>query len=322
MTAREALARAESRFKASPFLAGSGTSRLDASLLLASAMGLCDPPGPGGDGAAGLPGMPGSGYPGTSGNREKGYSGNDGRTRLLARLESSVSLDQEIRFEEMVAARCTGMAVAYILGRKEFFGRDFQVDSSVLVPRPDTEILVETALTAFPKDRRIRVLDLCTGSGAIGVTLACERPDWEVVISDLDTDALEVARKNSIRLLGRELPGIESDLFASIHGEFDLIVSNPPYVPSRETSLLLAQGWGEPRLALDGGEDGLDLYRRLIPAALSHLSKGGFLYVESDGSQTDWLYSLFQTSGYEECTTLPDLAGIPRVTGGRKPWNH
>jgi release factor glutamine methyltransferase len=284
------------------------------------------------------------------------------REALLA--SSSVILDDSQRslFMDFVVRRAAGRPLAYLAGKKEFWGRDFTVDETVLVPRPDTELLVELGLEHG--DRLARVLgrppvvhECCAGSGAVAVTLAAERPEWLVSASDISKDALGVARANAERLLpvdriGGPIRLVVADLLATesdertaslvpsstkirgfhegsfrhlsrlhstrLEGPFDLILANPPYVESilaRE----LAEAWGEPLLALDGGRDGLDLLRRLLPEAAARLVSGGILLVEADPSQAAALRDLFSSAGFVGVETRPDLAGNARVTLGALP---
>ena len=169
--------------------------------------------------------------------------------------------------------------------------------------------------------------ECCTGSGCVAVSLAADRPEWRVSASDLSEGALELARENAERLVDPGRPGgrvefATSDLLASVmpRGPFDLILANPPYVPSSEAEALLGLGWSEPLLALDGGEDGLDLLRRLLPEAARALAPGGALLVEADGAQAESVKQLFRASRFEEIETVRDLGGRPRVTSGRMPW--
>jgi release factor glutamine methyltransferase len=263
-----------------------------------------------------------------------------------------------------LASRGRGMPVAYILGYKEFWGRRFMVDGRVLVPRPDTETLVEAALklgdviawerkeqikasTAVRRDTEttesglrdlrvpsslppLRVHEACTGSGCVAISLAAERPEWELSASDLSEGALEVAFANAETILGPdrgvstrsggELSFSQSDLLSSVSGPLEMIVANPPYVPSSETDSLLGLGWSEPRMALDGGNDGLDLVRRLVPEAALRLLPGGALLVEADGEEAALVAELFHASRFIDIQTLCDLGGRPRVTSGRRPW--
>ncbi len=235
-------------------------------------------------------------------------------------------------FRSRIARRAAGVSVAYILGRKEFWGRSFIVDERVLVPRPETELLVSRALelgdalaAAARGAAALRVHEACCGSLCVAASLAADRPNWEVSASDLSGPALEIAAANAAALLPPDRPGgtlglIRSDLFEAVPGEFDLILANPPYVPSAEAKALLEKGWVEPLMALDGGDDGLDLIRRLIPQAAARLSPGGWLLLEADGSQEAAIAELLKAAGLVEVACIADLAGIARVSLGRRAW--
>lgn len=245
------------------------------------------------------------------------------RESLLTRLSESAP-PLPAGFYEAVRRRSEGESIAYILGKKEFFGREFIVDSRVLVPRPDTEILVESALECGDvveqeHPGRLSVHDACTGSGAVAVSIASERPGWTVSASDISEAALEVARANAAKLLGKPLLLTVSNLLGAVRGTFGIITANPPYVPSCETDALLRQGWKEPRLALDGGLDGLVLIPELISQAFRLLEPGGFLLVETDSLQVPEVCAMFEKTGFVAIFVKRDLAGRDRVTGGRKP---
>jgi release factor glutamine methyltransferase len=327
-------------------------------------------------------------------------------TRLLASGPEIVEEGPLARYRRGLASRSHGLPLAYIVGYKEFWGRRFSVDPRVLVPRPDTETLVEAALklgdailrergqranddyhtemaesteiteeenlggwkggdegpspsfSSFPSSRipsylfspcppylrdlraespsrslRLRVHECCTGSGCVAISVAADRPEWSVSASDLSEGALEVARANSRAHVDPARPGgplafVRSDLLSSLsrgaigasRGPFDLILANPPYVGSVQTDALLALGWSEPRMALDGGMDGLDLVRRLVPEAARALSMGGALLVEADGDQAAEVAALFRASRLTDIETDRDLGGKARVTSGRKQW--
>lgn len=263
------------------------------------------------------------------------------RSRVLAGGPESVDEDALARYRQGIDTRSRGVSVAYVVGQKEFWGRTFFVDERVLVPRPDTEILVEAALKlgdtitqenqstrfATPPPRKLRIHESCCGSLCVAVSLAVDRPAWEVSASDLSEAALAVARVNAAALLPRDRAGgnvtlSHSDLLSSIDSGtgFDMILANPPYVGSEETLALLARGWSEPRMALDGGKDGLDIVRRLVPQAERALSPGGALLVEADGGQADEVADLFRASRFSSVETYLDLGGKARVTSGRKAW--
>jgi release factor glutamine methyltransferase len=248
--------------------------------------------------------------------------------RLLASGPETMEEGALELYRAGIASRSRGSPVAYILGRKEFWGRVFAVDERVLVPRPDTETLVAAALEvgdSIAGGRPLRVHEACCGSGCVAISLAAERPDWQVSASDASAPALDVARANAGALLAPGRPGgalslARSDLLSSVRGTFDLLVANPPYVPSAEAEALLALGWSEPRMALDGGSDGLDLIRRLVPEAVLALASGGALLVEADGEQAEEVARLFHDSRLTDIEVRLDIGGKARVTSGRKPW--
>lgn len=205
------------------------------------------------------------------------------RSDLLIAYGAEVSDDELTRFDTLVERRITREPVAYIVGRKYFFEDEFFVDRRVLIPRPDTEHLVEEALRLLRYRRDARILDLCCGSGCIGLTLA-RFTDAEVTFADLSSDALAVARLNAERLFpGRagRFRFIESDLFTAIAGIFDLIAVNPPYLTVAETDALAGTpGAHEPRMALEGGPDGFSVSRRILADAHRFLNSGGHLLME------------------------------------------
>lgn len=249
------------------------------------------------------------------------------RSRLLAMLPDNLSEtvcnDSLKIFETIWNRRCQGESVALILGTKEFFGRDFHIDGFVLSPRPDTETLVEAAMEIGddmePSGLGLRIHDLCTGSGIVAITLAMERRSWSVSASDISTEALAVARHNIDSIAGFDIPLFHADLFEGIQGPFDIVTANPPYVPHEETNELLARGWKEPRLALDGGADGFDVIERLIPQSRNRLRSGGFLLIETDPLQSAKTCDILKNEGFTECRVWKDLAGRARVTGARCP---
>jgi release factor glutamine methyltransferase len=312
MTIREALAEA----------LAAGTSALDASLLLASILNMS-------------------------------------RSSLIAADSQPLAEASLAAFRGLIKRRLDGECVAYILGRKEFYGLDFQVNPAVLVPRPDTETLVEAALGELKQlvisDQPVRVLDcmrrtegsetntlpkqqplvvdLCTGSGAVAIALKHTMPELEVWAADISAEALEVARANAERLLPADSIHLcHGDLFAceqhsTPHSplptpySFSLIVSNPPYIPTAEIAGLAPEVRGEPLLALDGGDDGLDIIRRIISGAPQFLSSvnssGGILLLEADPRQMERIAALLQQAGFTDIQTRRDLSGAERVIGGK-----
>lgn len=222
-------------------------------------------------------------------------------------------------FESLLLRRLDGVPIAYLVGTREFYGRPFRVTPDVLIPRPDTELLVERALACIPSDQAVDVLDLGTGSGCIAITLALERPLARVTAVDRSTAALAIARHNA-DILNAHIEFLTSDWFAALAGRrFDLIVSNPPYVATDDPHLARGDVRFEPLTALAAGHDGLDDLRRLIRAACDHLKPGGALLLEHGYDQADAVVELLRQHGFEQTCTLRDLGGLNRVSGGRRP---
>ena len=249
------------------------------------------------------------------------------RIKLIVEATRPLADDELSRYRDLIKRRRVGEPIAYILGRREFFALPMLVDRRVLIPRPDTEILVETALSGT-RDRHLygRMLDLCTGSGCVAIAFAKERPTWRVTAVDLSPEAATVARENVRRAgVAHHLAVLEGDLFAPLPGgaEFELITANPPYIPSGDIAGLDADVRDfEPRLALDGGADGLQITRRLVSEAMRYLSPGGLLALEGGFDQAPAVAALLEASGFSEIARSKDLAGIERVVSGRRPTAH
>jgi release factor glutamine methyltransferase len=222
------------------------------------------------------------------------------------------------RYRELVGRRAQGEPFAYLTGQREFYSLTLAVDANVLVPRADTELLVELALGQRPRSGA-RVLDLGTGSGAIALALKAQRPDLDVVAVDTSATALAVARANADRL-SLAVRFVRSDWFAALEPmRFDLIVSNPPYVASGDAHLAGALRH-EPQLALDGGADGLDACRKILASADAYLQPDGRLLFEHGFDQRDGLVALAASRGYRLVDSVDDLAGHPRaVAFARQP---
>ena len=244
------------------------------------------------------------------------------REELLFRDTETVGETEREEFFSLVERRRSGECVAYILGRKEFRGLDFIVNPHVLVPRPDTETLVEAALEyidTFSVNNDLSLLDLCTGSGAVGISLKKERPFLSVTVSDISRDALDVAAENANVHVGvGAVEIIQSDLFENITGRFNIILSNPPYIPVGDLSALSPEVQREPRLALDGGEDGLELIRKIISQAPDRLLPGGGLFLEAAPEQMPEIRTILEEQGFSSIKTWKDLAGRERVISGCK----
>jgi release factor glutamine methyltransferase len=238
------------------------------------------------------------------------------RARLLADAARPLGPEASRRVERLFLRRRAGEPVAYLTGEREFYGLAFRVTPDVLIPRPETELLVELALARLP-NRAGRVLDLGTGSGAIAVALAHAAPDAELVATDASAAALEVARENA-RRYGASIRFTRGDWFAGLAGErFDVIVSNPPYVARGDAHLQEGDLRFEPEEALVGGADGLEAIRAIVAGAAAHLVPGGWLLFEHGYDQAERCKSLLAMYGYQEIASWPDLAGVVRVSGGR-----
>lgn len=244
------------------------------------------------------------------------------RIRLIMDHRRELSPHELARFRELIKRRRSGEPIAYILGRREFYGLEFRVDRRVLVPRPDTETLVDVALTRS-RGRYMygRMLDLCTGSGCVAIAFAKQRPTWHVTALDLSAPAIDLAIENAVRLgtianlhfgvgdLADSLPGAEL---------FELITANPPYIPSAVLETLDAGVREfEPRVALDGGEDGLRVVRRVVEAARERLVPGGLLALEVHYDQAARVTELLTAAGFGEVERQRDYGGHERVVSGR-----
>ncbi|WNL47097.1 peptide chain release factor N(5)-glutamine methyltransferase [Dyella sp. BiH032] len=230
-------------------------------------------------------------------------------------------LDDDVRaaFDTMVARRAAGEPVAYITGRRGFWSLELEVTPATLIPRPETELLVELALERLPADRACRVVDLGTGSGAIALAIARERPRAEVTAVDVSSDALAVAHGNAQRLGLARVRFLQGTWMTPLSDErFDLVVSNPPYIEAADPHLAQGDLRFEPAAALASGEDGLNAIREIVASAPDHLKPGGWLLMEHGWSQGPAVRGLLERAGYAEVFTAPDLEGRDRVSGGRR----
>ena len=240
------------------------------------------------------------------------------RVQLITQSEQPLSADQAERLNQLILRRVNGEPMAYILGEREFYGLDFYVTPDVLIPRPDTELLVELALQYAPKQSRL--LDLGTGSGAIAIAVAQQRSDLTVLALDVSPAALKIAEKNAARhLAAGRVQLIQSDWYSAIADQqFATIVSNPPYIVKDDQHLSQGDLRFEPLNALTDHADGLSAYRQIITGAGKHLAEGGWLLMEHGYDQSSAVQELLSAEGFSEIQSWPDLAGILRVSGGKK----
>ncbi|MBR4965992.1 MAG: peptide chain release factor N(5)-glutamine methyltransferase [Lachnospiraceae bacterium] len=233
------------------------------------------------------------------------------RNDLLVHPEREITAKQEKTYFDFVGRRLTHEPLQYITGEQEFMGLTFMTDPSTLIPRQDTETLVEEVLLYLHDG--MHILDVCTGSGCILLSLLKYSNDCVGVGCDLNSDAVTLAQRNA-EALGLEVCFVQSDLFEAVEGKFDIIVSNPPYIETNviETLDTVVKGY-EPHTALDGGADGLDFYRRLVTEAKPYLRKEGMIFFEIGYNQAESVSQLLAEAGYIEVTVKKDLAGLDRV---------
>jgi len=281
MTIREALAEGKLTMKQSE----GSTVELDASLLLAHACGL-------------------------------------DREHLYMRLSESLDSTAVEKYRLAVRRRISGEPVAWIIGKKEFWGRDFFVGPGVLCPRPDTETLIEAALETMDEyGLKARLHDCCCGPGILALTLAAERPGWRISASDISPIAKEYFEKNNREINKGNVRYLHSDLLENVPGQFEIIVSNPPYLTPVEFSQRKKQQGKEPELVLNGGDnDGLGIIRHLIPRAWTKLADNGTLLLEISPMQMDKTFQLLSDAGFTRIRHCEDLGGNPRVViAGKGP---
>jgi release factor glutamine methyltransferase len=237
------------------------------------------------------------------------------RPGLIARGDEPCASDCEQSYARLIDARRQGVPVAYLTGSREFWSLNLRVTSAVLVPRPETEILVEQALQRLPRDRAAAVLDLGTGSGAIALAIAAERPDARITAVDISAAALDVAMQNGRELGLSRIDWRLGDWFAPVSGErFDMIVANPPYVAAADPAL--ARLTAEPAIALCDGPTGLEALGRIAAGAAAHLHERGWLILEHGSDQAPAVAQLLERHGFACIRSHFDLAGKPRVTLG------
>lgn len=237
------------------------------------------------------------------------------RNALYAHGDQEIEDEKMQDFLQLIEKRAVHIPLQHLTGEQNFMGLDFLVNEHVLIPRQDTEILVEEIMRDLHDG--IRILDMCTGSGCILLSLLHYSNDCSGVGVDVSEDALAVARQNADRLAEKQAVFIQSDLFEKVEGSFDLIVSNPPYIRSQEIAGLMPEvREHEPQLALDGKDDGLYFYREIIKGAMLHLKRGGQLFFEIGYDQGDSVQALLAANGYTEIAVVKDYAGLDRVVYG------
>lgn len=240
------------------------------------------------------------------------------RVQLITRSEHVLTAQEALRLENLLSRRLAGEPVAYLIGEREFYGLPFAVTPDVLIPRPETELLVELAIEKLPPGGR--VLDLGTGSGAIAVALARHRPDAQVSALDASAAALELARRNAQRN-GVQIEFLRSDWYANLghmkDTSFDLVVSNPPYIVAGDRHLSQGDLRFEPLDALTDHDDGLSALRAIVAGAPAHLAPGGWLLMEHGYDQAGAVRGLLDEAGFDQVQSWHDLAGIERASGGR-----
>lgn len=267
------------------------------------------------------------------------------RSYILFHRDEEISEEQESQLKKSISLRKTGLPIAYITGHKEFYGIDFMVSPDVLIPKPDTEVLVENSIEIIKclqdkSDHTLNILDMCTGSGCVAISIIKTLKDLQAAgesnpkftLADISNKALDIARENARKILDPEtlskLTFVSTNLFKNLKDKsFDLIVSNPPYVPCDQTTELLKDGRNEPRLALDGDidiegnpsgtKDGLEIIRNLVSQAKSHLTENGMLILETGEYNAMETACLMEKIGFRDVKTYVDLEGDLRNVSGK-----
>ena len=248
------------------------------------------------------------------------YVLNKDRAWLFSHENDALGANIHAAFEALITRRLSGEPIAYMLGKREFYGLEFTVTPDTLIPRPDTETLVEAALGKIPANQPCEVLDLGTGTGAIALAIASQRPRAKVIAVDISGAALAVAQTNAKSLGIKNVGFLLSDCFRELQGRtFDVIVSNPPYIAEGDPHLAQGDLRFEPASALVAGKDGLDCIRQIISEARQYLKPYGWLMLEHGYDQAVEVAQLLEAAHFDSVISTPDLSGILRVTSGRMP---
>lgn len=247
------------------------------------------------------------------------YILNFNRQEIIANLDKEVKEEQRVRYYLALIEIIQGMPIQYITNKQEFMKLDFYVDENVLIPQPDTEILVEKAIEEAKKIENVEILDMCTGSGCIGISIAKNIENAKVTLVDIGENVIEIAKKNALRnKVESQLTFIQSNMFEKVEKKFDIIVSNPPYIKTDVIPKLDKQVQNEPHIALDGGKDGLKFYKIIIEEAKKYLKENGKLILEIGYDQKEEVENLIKQSGqYKKIEVIKDLSQNDRVIIGK-----
>lgn len=247
------------------------------------------------------------------------YILNFNRQEIIANLDKEVKEEQRVRYYLALIEIIQGMPIQYITNKQEFMKLDFYVDENVLIPQPDTEILVEKAIEEAKKIENVEILDMCTGSGCIGISIAKNIENAKVTLVDISENVIEIAKKNALRnKVESQLAFIQSNMFEKVEKKFDIIVSNPPYIKTDVIPKLDKQVQNEPHIALDGGKDGLKFYKIIIEEAKKYLKENGKLILEIGYDQKEEVENLIkQSRQYKKIEVIKDLSQNDRVIIGK-----
>ena len=238
---------------------------------------------------------------------------------LLAWPEKKLNEEQITGYQQLIQQRQQGLPVAHLTGLREFWSLNFSVNDSTLIPRPETETLIEFILDKFSNREKIKLLDMGTGTGAIAITIASEKPGWKIFASELSADALKLARDNSNTHQTNNISFVQSNWFNNIkHNDFDIIVSNPPYIANDDPHLLVGDVRFEPQSALSAGATGMDDIEHLCRHAKNHLKKNAWLIIEHGYNQKQLVSDCFAKNGFTQIEQKQDLSGHIRMTAGKK----